>query len=149
MIELRKGDLFSSGADALVNPVNCVGVSGKGLAKEFAKRFKAGDRMYRNACMSGELTIGSVVVWRGSPSIIYVPTKDHWRHPSTITYVSRGLWALRAELMTMKNFGPSFGSVAVPALGCGNGGLSWADVRPLTEKVLADLDMQVFLYEPV
>lgn len=144
MIELRKGDLFSSGADALVNPVNCVGVSGKGLAKEFAKRFKEGDRMYRNACMSGELSIGSVVIWRGTPSVIYLPTKDHWRNPSTISYVKRGLAALRPELKV-----GAFASVAIPALGCGNGGLLWKDVRPLIEKALGDLDIRVLLYEPV
>src|SRR5438105_3854365 len=39
MIELRSGDLLQAEAEALVNPVNCVGVMGKGLALQFKRAF--------------------------------------------------------------------------------------------------------------
>lgn len=38
MITDHQGDLFTSGAEAMVNPVNCVGRMGKGLALEFKRR---------------------------------------------------------------------------------------------------------------
>jgi O-acetyl-ADP-ribose deacetylase (regulator of RNase III) len=35
MIEFKTGDLLAEPAEALVNPINCVGVMGKGLALAF------------------------------------------------------------------------------------------------------------------
>lgn len=40
------------------------------------------------------------------------------------------------------------GSIAVPPLGCGNGGLDWGDVRPLIEGKLADLNTEVLVFAP-
>jgi len=41
-------------------------------------------------------------------------------------------------------------SVAVPPLGCGNGGLEWAVVRPLIEETLGALEgVDVVVYEPL
>lgn len=37
-------------------------------------------------------------------------------------------------------------SIAFPRLGCGNGGLNWDDVRPLMEKYLGNLPMQIYIY---
>ena len=39
MITIQKGDIFDSKMEVLVNPVNCVGVMGKGLALEFKNRY--------------------------------------------------------------------------------------------------------------
>ena len=39
-------------------------------------------------------------------------------------------------------------SIAVPPLGCGNGGLDWPDVRPIIEAKLSGLDVEVLLYPP-
>lgn len=40
-------------------------------------------------------------------------------------------------------------SIAVPPLGCGNGGLAWADVRPLIESSLDGLNgVEVVVYPP-
>ena len=40
-------------------------------------------------------------------------------------------------------------SIAVPPLGCGNGGLDWADVRPrIVEAFEAIPDVRVLLFEP-
>ena len=50
MIHFVQGDLFASGCEALVNPVNCVGVMGKGLALQFRRRFPANFAAYRDSC---------------------------------------------------------------------------------------------------
>ncbi len=38
--------------------------------------------------------------------------------------------------------------IAVPPLGCGHGGLDWADVRPLMHAALGRLSIPVVLYVP-
>lgn len=138
-LRLIDGDLFASQAEALVNPVNCVGVSGKGLALEFKRRFPHNQRGYVDACKDGTLVPGKVLittVWNTSSFphfIAYVPTKTHWRNPSTLELVRLSIEALTRELVIC-----GITSVAVPALGCGNGGLAWDDVFTLMTEAWQD-----------
>ncbi len=56
---------------------------------------------------------------------------------------------VHAALAQEKGQHPWIRSIAVPPLGCGNGGLDWADVRPLIEEAFADLvNVQVLLFAP-
>jgi O-acetyl-ADP-ribose deacetylase (regulator of RNase III) len=146
VIELRKGDLFESGCQALVNPVNCVGVMGGGLALEFKTRFPQMFVEYKLACRDGNLRPGTLHVWKdGGPYVINFPTKDDWRNPSKMEYVCEGLEALDAVLRDR-----DIRSVAIPALGCGLGGLPWDEVRKAVTE-FADRkwhDRLVALYEP-
>jgi O-acetyl-ADP-ribose deacetylase (regulator of RNase III) len=74
--------------------------------------------------------------------VINFPTKGHWRSPSRLTDIETGLQDLARTIREH-----DIGSVAVPALGCGNGGLDWAQVRPLIEATFAELpDVRVLLY---
>ena len=50
MITICKGNIFDSECDALVNPVNCVGVTGAGLAKQFKEKYPMAYYSYRSAC---------------------------------------------------------------------------------------------------
>lgn len=145
MIRDCQGDLFESGAEALVNPVNCVGVAGKGLALEFRKRWPEIYVFYREDCQSGWLRPGRLSIQYGNDGQIVVefPTKRHWRDASEIVDVQAGLEALERYLREHK-----LASVAVPALGCGLGGLDWVDVRPLIVEALGGLDCDVMLYGP-
>ena len=40
-------------------------------------------------------------------------------------------------------------SLAIPALGCGNGGLNWSIVEPLIFKYVKLMDIQVEVYSPL
>ena len=41
-------------------------------------------------------------------------------------------------------------SIAIPALGAGNGGLDWRKVKPVIEGALGDLpDVEVLIFEPL
>lgn len=146
-IRYVQGDLFQSGADVLVNAVNVVGVMGKGIALSFKQRFPANFGVYRDACSSGALQPGGLVVSEQlcAPRwIVNVATKAHWRDPSRIEWVRDGLWALRAFLVEQR-----VGSVALPALGAGNGGLPWSEVKAEIESALAGLDaVAVLVYLP-
>lgn len=81
----------------------------------------------------------------GSPRlIINFPTKQHWRSPSEMDFVARGLDAL-VEVVRERQIR----SMAVPALGAGLGGLDWTEVRPLIERKLAVLEaVDVLVFEP-
>lgn len=147
MIETGHGDLLASEADALVNAVNTEGVMGKGLAAQFRAAWPSMFSAYRTACRHGDLRIGQLHVWPTGGFdpryIVNLPTKAHFRDPSTLSYVDEGLAALARTA-------PELGltSIAVPALGCGNGGLGWAEVRPLIDHHLATLDLRVLVFPP-
>jgi len=93
----------------------------------------------------GAVEPGHPYIFNISPDkqIINFPTKNHWREPSKIEYIDTGL---RLLVKKYKNW--KVKSLAVPALGCGNGGLQWADVGPLLYEYLSKMDMPVELYAP-
>ena len=142
-----KGDLLAAEADAIVNPVNTVGVMGKGLALQFKRAFPDCFAAYTAACKRGELAIGRMHVVQRSeaPRFIFnFPTKQHWRQPSKLEYVRDGLVDLVAHVQALR-----IESIAIPPLGCGLGGLAWDDVDPLIVSAFAPLqDVRVMLFEP-
>lgn len=152
MIEFLKGDMFSSTVEALVNTVNTVGVMGKGIALQFSRQFPEIMPIYERACQDGTLIVGQVQTIRvsmlagmdGPSFVINFPTKKHWKGNSKIEYVETGLQSLRAEI---RKYG--IRSIAVPPLGCGLGGLDWAEVRQRIVDSLGDLkDVRVVVFEP-
>lgn len=140
--------MFASGAEAIINPVNCVGVMGKGLALAFKQRHPANFRSYKQACAAGELEPGRLlIVETGQVQprlIINFPTKRHWRAKSRLDDVETGLRTLKSEVQRL-----SISSLAIPALGAGLGGLDWADVRAAIERELTGLeDVEITVFEP-
>jgi len=137
MIEEGHGNLLTADVDALVNTVNTVGIMGKGIALQFKRAFPANYRAYRSACTRGEVQLGRMLVFDNGGSgprrfIINFPTKEHWRSRSRLEDIRSGLGAL---VSTVAEHGIT--SLAIPALGCGNGGLDWREVRPLIERACA------------
>lgn len=149
MIEHRTGDLLRADAEALVNPVNCAGVMGKGLAAQFERAFPESFRSYRTACLRGDVAPGRMHVFEtGCPSspryIVHFPTKRHWRDKSRIEDVDAGLIALVDEVRRR-----GIRSIAVPPLGCGLGGLEWEHVPPRIEAAFAGLPAtRVLVFQP-
>jgi len=139
------GDLFASRAQALVNTVNCVGVMGKGVALEFKKRWPAMFADYQRRCERQQVRLGEPYLYRDAAgaSIINFPTKDHWRSPSRIADIERGLDYLVEHV---GEWGVT--SLAIPPLGCGNGGLEWAEVGPLIYRKLHGLPIDVEVFAP-
>ena len=109
----------------VVIPVNTVGVMGAGLAKQAKKRYPLVEGAYRSALQAGFLVIGKVFpVYLPEKSLLLLPTKKHWRNPSELEYVKQGLMSLTRFMLR-----EPFKRIAVPKLGCGLGGLAWADVH--------------------
>ena len=146
-MQVLHASLFDTGADALVNPVNCRGVLGAGLAKAFKARFPAAyATAYAAACRDGRLRPGSLVAWRdpgARTTVISLATKDDWRQPSRLEWIDSGLVQLARWAVAHR---PSH--LALPALGCGLGGLRLADVRPLIHARLDRVPARVSLCLP-
>jgi O-acetyl-ADP-ribose deacetylase (regulator of RNase III) len=149
-MKFTQGNLLDARVEALVNTVNTVGVMGKGIALMFKERFPENYQAYAAACRAGEVQVGRMFVTAGveldGPRwIINFPTKQHWRQPSRLEWVRDGLVALKAVICEKQ-----IQSIAIPPLGCGNGGLAWAMVRPLIETTLNDLPgVEAMIFEPM
>ncbi|ASW54374.1 macro domain-containing protein [Plantactinospora sp. KBS50] len=149
MIDINRGNLLTAEADALVNTVNTVGVMGKGIAEQFKRAYPANFAAYRAACQQGRVRLGEMFVFdsgRLGPRryVINFPTKEHWRTRSCLTDIGSGM----ADLVRVVG-DLGLASVAVPALGCGNGGLDWRDVRPVIESAFARMPgIKVLLFPP-
>ncbi|MEZ4888392.1 MAG: macro domain-containing protein [Chitinophagales bacterium] len=156
-INYKKGNLFDEKVQALVNTVNTVGVMGKGIALQFKERYPKNFEAYHKAHKNGKLQVGKMLVTptmelQNPKYIINFPTKQHWRGKSQMVFIEEGLKDL-VEVIKANNIQ----SIAIPPLGCGNGGLKWEAVKPLMEKVLSELtieveestiEVEVILFEP-
>ncbi len=145
-------DILQSDADAIINTVNCVGIMGKGLALKFKEKFPENYKAYRKYCDDNKLKIGNVFIteFGGKLSadhkyLINFPTKEHWRGKSKIEYIAKGLDDL---LLQIENH--HIASVAVPPLGCGNGGLDWDEVHDLLKEKLNPIadKIDIIIYAP-
>lgn len=149
MLRFTQGNLLDARVDALVNTVNTVGIMGKGIALMFKERFAPNFAAYEAACKADEVQIGRMFVQPsmeldGPQWIINFPTKKHWRHPSKLEWIESGLDDLKRVIRDKE-----IRSIALPPLGCGNGGLEWSVVRPAIEAILGNLsDVDVIVFEP-
>ncbi|MBA8903735.1 macro domain-containing protein [Phyllobacterium sp. P30BS-XVII] len=149
MIKFVQGNLLDADAEALVNTVNTVGVMGKGVALMFKEAFPENFKLYEAACAAKRVHVGEMFVTErkdlyGPKWIINFPTKAHWRYPSRLDWISKGLDNLKHVLISN-----DIRSIALPPLGAGNGGLDWHEVKNLIIYKLTPLeDVKVIVYEP-
>lgn len=132
MLEIKRGNMFDKGHECYFCPVNTVGTMGNGLAKYFAERYPDVEAIYKQLCESQQLTTETpcLVTSNSGQKIILFATKKDWRNPSEKSYIETGLQYFIEE--------SAFGEfhfvdeIALPALGCGKGGLDFHnDVRDL------------------
>ncbi len=142
-------DILHEKTEALVNPVNCVGICGKGLALDFKIAFPKNYSEYCEACQAGNVVPGRMFVTetgQSSPKfIINFPTKLHWKNPSRMEWITGGLANLVAVVMDRK-----IQSIAVPAIGCGLGGLDWRKIEPEIQRAFRYIPggIDLIIYDP-
>lgn len=164
-VSIVRGDMFFSTMQTLTVSVNCVGVMGKGLASTAKYRFPDLYVKYEDFCKNKTLRIGQPCLYKREASVLseladdtflaenidnnsqtwflLFPTKNHWKNQSNISDIEKGLQWLCANY---KNEGIK--SLAIPALGCGLGGLDWREVGPLMCKYLITMEIPVAIYLP-
>jgi O-acetyl-ADP-ribose deacetylase (regulator of RNase III) len=158
-LEFVKGNMFAVNANVLVCPVNCAGAMGRGLAKRFARNYPLGyqngpslKEAFKAACQEKLVLPGLVWHWKAinGEIVACVPTKRHWSDRSQLNDIKSGLRGLVRFLggREVEQLCPL--RVAVPALGCGLGGLPWSKVRPLIELLFGadQVPAQIMAFEP-
>ena len=160
---IEDGDIFLSTMQTIVIPVNLLGTMGKGLAKSAAKRYWGLEFIYKQGCSSGEFNTKAPMLimhknWfrtnhrqnggmrssiRKPRWLLLIATKIDWRNPSKLEYITDGL-----EWLENHYQGSGIQSIAVPALGCGLGGLEWDDVYPVIDQTLQNIDLPAEIYLP-
>ncbi|WP_369942814.1 macro domain-containing protein [Xanthomonas medicagonis] len=145
MFKARIGDLFASHAHVHANAVNCAGIMGKGIAQAFKRRYPTMFEDYAARCREGRVRIGEPYLYADASGIgiLNFPTKRHWRSPSRLEDIAAGLDHLATHLSEW-----DVRSLALPPLGCGNGGLAWDAVGPLIYRTLAHLPVDIEVYAP-
>jgi O-acetyl-ADP-ribose deacetylase (regulator of RNase III) len=134
---------MTSSSQTVVNTVNTVGVMGKGIAAAFKGRYPDMFAEYKILCKQGDIAPGSFWLWKGPEQwVLNFATKKHWRNPSKIEYVRDGLIEFREQYEAL-----GIREIAFPRLGCGNGGLDWAEVRPLMVDMLHDLPITIYIHD--
>lgn len=142
MIRYTDTTVFNVDVQTIVNTINCVGVMGSGLALEFKLRFPEMYEDYAQRCKRKEVKVGRPYLYRGyeNPLILNFPTKNHWKYPSKVSWVEKGLQYF------IENYEKgSIQSVAFPKLGTSRGGLDWQVVKPLMEKYLDRIDLEIYI----
>lgn len=148
MINFVKGNLFNSECNTLVNTVNCMGIMGAGIAKQFKQLYPEMFNEYKLACKNkkiqygGDIWIYNYVDMFKYRKILCFATKEHWEFPSKVEWIERGL---QNFINNYKSW--NIGSIAWPQLGCHNGKLNWEEqVKPLMIKYLEPLEIYNEIY---
>jgi len=123
----------------VVIPVNGVGVMGKGLALQFKQKFPIGYNYYRDVCNSGEFDGKYIDGWE---EFIFFKTKEHWRDPSIMEDIIKGLYELKEVLI--EDF--LMDDINIPKIGCGLGGLDWVLVKNAIIQILGTVENEKTLY---
>lgn len=143
-----QGDLLTyPGLDAIAHGVNCQGVMGAGIAKAIRDRWPAIFEPYRARCADGRLRPGKGFVFctdePGIARIYNLATQDQPGPDARLEAIEESLsGALRhARAQQVRAFG-------IPRLGSGIGGLAWADVAQVVERVAAAEQVPVVVVTP-
>lgn len=140
LLVVDNSNIFNVGAQTIVNTVNCFGVMGKGVALQFKQRYPSMFSYYLLKCRRGDVKPGLPYLYvdPSGQQIVLFPTKNHWRQCSKLEWIDAGLKYLASHIHEW-----GITSLALPPLGCTNGGLDWGVVRHLIEERLGQIGIPV------
>jgi len=142
-VEVINGNIFNSKCDFLVNPVNCDGVMGAGLALEFKLRYPEMFIKYETLCEEKKLDIGLLWIYKSElKSILNFPTKVSWKYPSKESYLHQGLKKF-VDTYQSRNIR----SIAFPILGGGRGGIDGDVSLAIMKSYLSELNIDIEIYD--
>lgn len=136
-----RGDLLAAGLPALAHGCNGAGTMAGGLAKEIRRRWPPLYRLYRTACRTGGFLPGDVLAWPGPP-VVYNLAIQLRPGPTA------SLAAIEVAVARMLDLAEADGvsEIGMPRIGCGPGGLRWAEVGPVLDDLAAasTVDLVIF-----
>lgn len=146
MITIKKGNIFTTKCQTIVNTINCVGVMGAGIAYECRLRYPKMYERYIELCNDKKINIGTLWIYKSKDKwVLNFPTKNHWRYESKVEYLEKGL---QKFLDTYKEKGIT--SIAFPLLGASNGGIPEKTSIEVMQKYLekCDIDIEIYYFDP-
>lgn len=137
--------MFSGRPYAYICPVNTVSVMGNGLALYFSLKYQGLLDAYRKACHNNHFEKNVLFHFKvtGSPHVICLKTKNHWKDDSDLNIIKTSLIGLRKYCEEN-----NISSLGMPGIGCGKGGLKWDDVLKLIHETFDSSSVLVFVYPP-
>lgn len=146
MISFTEGDLFASGLPAIAHGVNCRGVMGAGIARQFRDRYPKMYESYRWRCLRGAMLPGEILVWRTLGITVFnLATQDE---PGA-NAKPRMITAAVGRMITEAYHDFKITEIGLPMIGCGIGGLTENDLRrSLAPYADAPVNLTVFKYAP-
>lgn len=143
MIKIISGNIFTTKMQTIVNTINCVGVMGAGIAYEFKLRYPEMFEKYVDLCDNKHIAIGKLWIYKSEQRwILNFPTKNHWKYPSKIEYLEKGLLKFKD---TYESKGIT--SIAFPTLGASHGGIPVETSIEIMKKYLSKCDLEVEIYK--
>jgi O-acetyl-ADP-ribose deacetylase (regulator of RNase III) len=149
MIYEVQGDILLTKAHAIVHGIAANDPMKQGLALSLHEDYPAMHKDFHHYCQAQHPKTGDAWLWGGAQNvrIINLITQEggyeHGSQPgkAKVKFVGDCLKSLvklvKKEKLT---------SIALPRLATGVGGLDWADVEPVIQQRLAELDIPVFVY---
>lgn len=142
MIESFEADLWTHPADIVCITTNGdvnkrgLAVMGRGVARQAVQRY--GEEVQRR--LAAELQHGYGLhfscIWNGfapGKDLYAFPVKYHWYELAGLPLIRRSA----EEMAQQARNNPQY-IYLLPRPGCGNGGLTWAEVKPIIAPILPD-----------
>lgn len=144
-LKIIKGNIFTTDSQTLVNPINCVGVMGAGIALEYRFRYPDMFKRYKTICDDKQMVIGKLWLFKPQDDrkwVLNFPTKKDWKYPSKPEYLKLGLEKF-LHTYTQKGIR----SIAFPLLGSAKGGISESLSLSIMQQYLERCDIPVDIYK--
>lgn len=139
----RTGDMFADPSlDALAHGVNCQGDMG-GIAGVFAKKYPEMATYYKGICRDNGLKTGDILPWKekGAPLIYNLATQQRGGPDAKYQHIDTTMGKMLSHAEKI-----GIGSIGVPQIGCGIGGLEWPKVKSILKKHAENSPVDVVAY---
>jgi O-acetyl-ADP-ribose deacetylase (regulator of RNase III) len=143
----KTGNIFDTTADAIGHGVNCRGVMGAGIARQFREKYPDMYKQYRLQCDMFLLEPGGCMPWLTDDHKIILNLASQ-NEPGADARIDWLAGAVEDAVHALHDVG--YKILALPQIGCGIGGLQWSDVLPALEDAakLTSVDIEAWTYAP-
>ena len=136
------GDLFEglSKGDVIAHGCNCFGVMGAGVAKAVRDKFPKNFDRYKGLCDDRTFRPGGLMYFNENGIGIY-NLGTQWK-PGADAHIVNVRESVK-EMVRFAAFRDQW-TIRTVRLGCGIGGLDWADVKPVLEEINSPVTLDVY-----
>ena len=144
---IEDGRIFDTGLQWIIHPVNIPEEERERWSRDFQERFPGDEvaKYYQQLTQNTQFKVGNLGMWTDDDTNMYIlffPIKELWEDKTTLIDIEVGLARFRDYIKQWNIQG-----VAFPKLGADIELIDWErEVKPLFEKYLGDLNVDVEVY---